>query len=68
MNRIIVPFVAAAFALVSVRAFAQASTAETTTLPGTVSTPHKTLRTHGRRAAVSSAASAAGTNDKGQPH
>jgi hypothetical protein len=29
---------------------------------------HKKLKTHGKRAAVSEAASAAGTNDKGTPN
>src|SRR5262249_28783530 len=69
MKKIIASLVTAAVALVSVQAFAQASDAA----PAAASTakpkhPHKQLKTHGKRANVSSAASAAGTNDKGQPN
>jgi hypothetical protein len=64
MKKIIASLVTASLALVSVQAFAQASDAA----PAAASAAkpkHKQLKTHGKRAGVSSAASAAGTNDKG---
>jgi hypothetical protein len=64
MKKVIASLATAAFALVSVQAFAQASDA---TAPAAASATkhHKKLKTHGKRAKVSAAASAAGTNDKG---
>ncbi|MFC0402695.1 hypothetical protein [Paraburkholderia rhizosphaerae] len=69
MKKIIASLVTAAVAMVSVQAFAQASDAA----PAAASAAkprhaHKQLKTHGKRANVSTAASAAGTNDKGQPN
>ena len=69
MKKIIASLVTAAVALVSVQAFAQASDAAAPAA-ASAATPkhtHKQLKTHGKRANVSSAASAAGTNDKGSP-
>ncbi|HEX7934642.1 MAG TPA: hypothetical protein VF573_16400 [Paraburkholderia sp.] len=67
MKKVIVSLAAASFALVSAQAFAQAS--DTTAPAAAASAPKKhhikKLKTHGKRAGVSSAASAAGTNDKG---
>jgi hypothetical protein len=68
MKKIIVSLVTAAFALVSVQAFAQASGAAPAPASATKKHTHKQLKTHGKRANVSTAASAAGTNDKGQPN
>lgn len=50
--------------------FAQASTTNAVQerQPNTAQHPHKQLKTHGKRAAVSDAASAAGTSDKGTQH
>jgi hypothetical protein len=67
MKKIIAALVAASFALVSVQAFAQASDAAPAA-PAKAKKPHKQLKTHGKRAGVSAAASAAGTNDKGAPN
>ncbi|MBN3758425.1 hypothetical protein G3N95_36335 [Paraburkholderia sp. Tr-20389] len=69
MKKIIASLVTASLALVSVQAFAQASDAA----PAAASAAkpkhaHKQLKTHGKHAGVSSAASAAGTNDKGTPN
>ncbi|WP_345812082.1 hypothetical protein AAGS40_14140 [Paraburkholderia sp. PREW-6R] len=65
MKKVIVSLAAASIALVSVQAFAQASDAA----PAAASAPKKhhikKLKTHGKRAPVAAAASAAGTNDKG---
>jgi hypothetical protein len=68
MKKVIVSLAAASIALVSVQAFAQASDAAAPAAAA-ASAPKKhhvkQLKTHGKRAPVSSAASAAGTNDKG---
>ncbi|MEI5998828.1 hypothetical protein H3V53_16915 [Paraburkholderia bengalensis] len=64
MKKIIASLVTASLALVSVQAFAQASDAAAASAAKPKHT-HKQLKTHGKRAGVSSAASAAGTNDKG---
>jgi hypothetical protein len=69
MKKIIASLVTAAFALVSVHAFAQASDAAPAAAPKTAKKhTNKQLKTHGKRANVSAAASAAGTNDKGAPN
>ncbi|HZZ01838.1 hypothetical protein [Paraburkholderia sp.] len=67
MKKFIVSLAAASIALVSVQAFAQASDAAAPAAAASASKKHhsKKLKTHGKRAPVSSAASAAGTNDKG---
>ena len=66
MKKVIISLAAASIALVSAQAFAQASEAAPAEA---ASAPHKhhikQLKTHGKKAAVSAAASAAGTNDKG---
>ncbi|NML31980.1 hypothetical protein [Paraburkholderia antibiotica] len=68
MKKVIVSLAAASIALVSVQAFAQASDAAAAP-DAAASAPKKhhvkKLKTHGKRAPVSAAASAAGTNDKG---
>jgi hypothetical protein len=68
MKKIIASLVTAAVALVSVQAFAQSSDAAAAAPASATKKAHthKKLKTHGKRAGVSSAASAAGTNDKGQ--
>ncbi|WP_144143611.1 hypothetical protein [Paraburkholderia sp. BCC1884] len=68
MKKFIVSLAAASIALVSVQAFAQASDAAAPAAAATTKKSHKKLKTHGKRAPVSSAASAAGTNDKGTPN
>jgi hypothetical protein len=67
MKKVIASLATAALALVSVQAFAQASDAAAPAAASTAKPAkhHKKLKTHGKRAAVSEAASAAGTNDKG---
>ncbi|MEZ0605164.1 hypothetical protein ACAX43_23810 [Paraburkholderia sp. IW21] len=67
MKKLIVSLAAASFALVSVQAFAQASDAAAPAAAASTPKKHhiKKLKTHGKRAPVSSAASASGTNDKG---
>ncbi|RFU43737.1 hypothetical protein [Paraburkholderia sp. DHOC27] len=67
MKKVTASLTIAALALVSAQAFAQASAADA---PAAVSSTkhHKQLKTHGKRANVSAAASAAGTNDKGSPN
>ncbi|OLL29507.1 hypothetical protein BTH42_22195 [Burkholderia sp. SRS-W-2-2016] len=69
MKKVIVSLAAASFALVSVQAFAQASDAAAAPAAAAASAPKKhhvkQLKTHGKRAPVAAAASAAGTNDKG---
>ncbi|HEY2022755.1 hypothetical protein [Paraburkholderia sp.] len=68
MKKVIVSLAAASFALVSVQAFAQASDSTAAATAASAPKKHhhvKQLKTHGKRAPVSSAASAAGTNDKG---
>jgi hypothetical protein len=67
MKKVIISLATVALALGSVQVFAQASDAAA---PAAASTTkhHKKLKTHGKRAGVSAAASAAGTNDKGSPN
>ncbi|NKJ48734.1 hypothetical protein CIC12_18715 [Burkholderia sp. SG-MS1] len=67
MKKVIVSLAAASIALVSVQAFAQASDAAAPAAAASAPKKHhsKQLKTHGKRAPVSAAASAAGTNDKG---
>ena len=67
MKKIIASLVTASLALVSVQAFAQASDAAAPAAAASAPKKHhiKKLKTHGKRAPVSAAASAAGTNDKG---
>jgi Ni/Co efflux regulator RcnB len=65
MKKIIASLVAASFALVSFQAFAQDASAPAAA--STAKPKHKQLKTHGKKANVSEAASAAGTNDKGAP-
>jgi len=71
MKKVIVSLAAASIALVSVQAFAQASDAAAAPAAA-ASAPKKhhikKLQTHGKKAPVSAAASAAGTNDKGTPN
>jgi hypothetical protein len=64
MKKVTISLATVVLALVSVQAFAQASDAAA---PAAASATkhHKKLKTHGKRAKVSQAASAAGTNDKG---
>ncbi|MFM0722662.1 hypothetical protein PQQ53_03065 [Paraburkholderia strydomiana] len=70
MKKVIVSLAAASIALVSVQAFAQASDAAAPAAATSAPKKHhsKQLKTHGKRAPVSAAASAAGTNDKGTPN
>jgi hypothetical protein len=63
MKKVIISLAAASIALVSVQAFAQASDAAAASAPKKHHV--KKLKTHGKRAPVAAAASAAGTNDKG---
>ncbi|MFP3567151.1 hypothetical protein [Paraburkholderia sp. SIMBA_030] len=67
MKKVIISLAAASIALVSVQAFAQASDAAPAMAAPASATKHHTkkLKTHGKHASVSAAASAAGTNDKG---
>ncbi|CAD6538710.1 hypothetical protein [Paraburkholderia metrosideri] len=66
MKKVIISLAAASIALVSVQAFAQASDAAPAAAASAPAKHHsKKLKTHGKRAGVSAAASAAGTNDKG---
>jgi hypothetical protein len=67
MKKVIISLAAAAIGLVSVQAFAQASDAAAPAAAASAPKKHhiKKLKTHGKGASVSSAASAAGTNDKG---
>ena len=66
MKKVIISLAAASIALVSVQAFAQASDAAAPAAAASAPKHHsKTLKTHGKRAPVAAAASAAGTNDKG---
>ncbi|WP_118181988.1 hypothetical protein [Paraburkholderia phosphatilytica] len=68
MKKIIASLVTAAVALVSVQAFAQSSDAAAAAPASATKKAHHThkkLKTHGKRAGVSSAASAAGTSDNG---
>ncbi|MBN3804730.1 hypothetical protein GXB81_16985 [Paraburkholderia sp. Ac-20336] len=68
MKKVIVSLAAASIALVSVQAFAQASdaaAAPAAAAPAPKKHHIKKLKTHGKRAPVAAAASAAGTNDKG---
>jgi hypothetical protein len=67
MKKVIISLAAASIALVSVQAFAQASDAAAPAAAASAPKKHhsKKLKTHGKRAGVSAAASAAGTNDKG---
>lgn len=70
MNKILASLIAASVALISVQAMAQdasgaAATAPAASAPAKAKKSHKKLKHHGKRAAVSDAASAAGTNDKG---
>lgn len=67
MKKVIVSLAAASIALVSVQAFAQASDAAAPAAAASAPKKHhvKKLKTHGKRAPVAAAASAAGTNDKG---
>ncbi|CAG4906378.1 hypothetical protein [Paraburkholderia saeva] len=65
MKKIIASLVAASFALVSFQAFAQDASAPAAA--SAAKPKHKQLKTHGKKAHVSEAASAAGTNDKGAP-
>jgi hypothetical protein len=66
MKKVIISLAAASIALVSVQAFAQASDAAAPAAAASATKHHsKTLKTHGKRAPVAAAASAAGTNDKG---
>ena len=68
MQKVIVSLATVAFALVSVQAFAQASDAAAPASAAKPAKQHRKLKTHGKRANVSEAASAAGTNDKGSPN
>ncbi|HVE08056.1 MAG TPA: hypothetical protein VNE00_12455 [Paraburkholderia sp.] len=68
MKKIIAALVAASFALLSAQAFAQGSDAAAPAATAKPKKQHKQLKTHGKRAGVSTAASAAGTNDKGAPN
>ncbi|MGF6569777.1 hypothetical protein SAMN05443245_0048 [Paraburkholderia fungorum] len=65
MKKVIISLAAASIALVSVQAFAQASDAAPAAAAAPAKHHSKKLKTHGKRAGVSAAASAAGTNDKG---
>ncbi|WP_322104825.1 hypothetical protein [Paraburkholderia sp. J41] len=71
MKKIIASLIAASVALISAQAFAQDASGAAATAPAAASAPakakkqHKTLKHHGKRAAVSDSASAAGTSDKG---
>jgi hypothetical protein len=66
MKKVIVSLAAASIALISVQAFAQASDAAAPAAAASAPKHHvKKLKTHGKRAPVAAAASAAGTNDKG---
>jgi hypothetical protein len=66
MKKVIISLAAASIALVSVQAFAQASDAAPAAAASAPKKHHiKKLKTHGKRAPVAAAASAAGTNDKG---
>jgi hypothetical protein len=66
MKKVLISLAAASIALVSVQAFAQASDAAAPAAAAPAKHHHsKKLKTHGKRAGVSAAASAAGTNDKG---
>jgi hypothetical protein len=66
MKKVIISLAAASIALVSVQAFAQASDAAAPAATASAPKHHvKKLKTHGKRAPVAAAASAAGTNDKG---
>ncbi|MEM5317518.1 hypothetical protein [Paraburkholderia sp. JHI869] len=71
MKKILASLIAASFALVTAQAFAQdasapAATAPAASAPAKAKKHHKELKHHGKRAAVSEGASAAGTADKGQ--
>ncbi|SDD21203.1 hypothetical protein [Paraburkholderia lycopersici] len=72
MKKILASLIAASVALISAHAFAQDASAPAATAPAAASAPakakkhHKELKHHGKRAAVSEGASAAGTADKGQ--
>ena len=70
MKKVIASLATVAFALVSTQAFAQASNAAAPAAASAAkpAKQHKKLKTHGKRANVSEAASAAGTNDKGSPN
>ncbi|HZZ13288.1 MAG TPA: hypothetical protein VFE79_21590 [Paraburkholderia sp.] len=68
MKKVIASLAAASIALVSVQAFAQASDAAMAAPASATKHHSKTLKTHGKKAPVSAAASAAGTNDKGTPN
>lgn len=67
MKKIIASLIAASFALVSFQAFAQDASAPAAATAAKPAHKHKQLKTHGKRAKVSEAASAAGTSDKGTP-
>ncbi|WJF90517.1 hypothetical protein QS306_02200 [Paraburkholderia bonniea] len=70
MQKIIASLITTIVALGSIQAFAQASDAAAPAAAASAAKPkhsHKHLKTHGKRASVSEAASAAGTNDKGAP-
>ncbi|WP_153099182.1 hypothetical protein [Paraburkholderia hayleyella] len=69
MKKSIVPLITAVLALGSVQVFAQASGTVAPAAASAAKPAHhyKHLKTHGKRASVSEAASAAGTNDKGAP-
>lgn len=66
MKKLIASLIAASFALVSFQAFAQDASAPAAPAAKPAH-KHKQLKTHGKRAKVSEAASAAGTADKGAP-
>ena len=71
MKNILASLIAASVALISAQAFAQdasapAATAPAASAPAKAKKHHKELKQHGKRAAVSESASAAGTADKGQ--
>ncbi|WP_322031743.1 hypothetical protein [Paraburkholderia sp. J76] len=67
MKKILASLIAASFALVTAQAFAQdASAPAAASAPAKAKKQHKQLKHHGKRAAVSEGASAAGTADKGQ--
>ncbi|MDE1181159.1 hypothetical protein [Paraburkholderia sp.] len=69
MKKVIASLAAVSFVLVSAQAFAQASDAMAPAAAASAPKHHsKKLKTHGKRAPVSAAASAAGTNDKGTPN
>lgn len=69
MKKILASLVTASVALISVHAFAQdASAPVAASAPAKAKKHHKQLKQHGKRAPVEQAASAAGTNDKGQPN